>query len=125
VGQKGGLDAVKIWVGDREGVRKLPPPLCPAIIDEAHALSETVPDQEVQRMADALASRTGEAAGRARRLFDVQARNLARLDAAGPPLPETGRRQHRAASDSVAAGLQTRRRGRCPCSDTCGSLLSS
>ena len=144
------VDIVKIWVDDRDGtVKKLPPPLYRAIIDEAHKnnlrvaahifdladakellrsgldgfahgvrdmdidaellalfaerpnvfvipnlpesdtpvdpawLGETLPPAQVARMADERANRKPDVARAATALFNVQARNLAKLNAAG------------------------------------------
>ncbi len=51
--------------------------------DDFAWLSDTVPAQEIQRLRDAAARRTPAAAKQAKDLFEVQARNLARLSAAG------------------------------------------
>ena len=51
--------------------------------DDFGWLSDTVPPQEIQRLRDAVAQRTPAAAKQARELYEVQARNLARLNAAG------------------------------------------
>lgn len=51
--------------------------------DDFGWLSDTVPGQEIQRLRDAAAQRTPAAAKQARDLYAVQARNLARLNAAG------------------------------------------
>ncbi|HET9361357.1 MAG TPA: amidohydrolase family protein, partial [Vicinamibacterales bacterium] len=51
--------------------------------DDYAWLSDTVPAQEIQRLRDARAKRTPAAAKQAQTLFEVQARNLARLSAAG------------------------------------------
>ncbi len=145
------VDAIKIWVDDRNGtVPKLPPPLYRAVIDEAHKhnlrafahiyylddardllrsgidgfmhlvrdrdlddemiqlfkqhpkvfvtpnlpdkgaseedfalMSQTMPAAEVQRLRDAQKAQTPEAKKKAHDFFDLQARNLAKLNAAG------------------------------------------
>jgi imidazolonepropionase-like amidohydrolase len=51
--------------------------------DDFAWLSDTVPPQEIQRLRNAVAQRTPLAAKQARELYEVQARNLARLNAAG------------------------------------------
>jgi len=51
--------------------------------DDYAWLSDTVPPQEIQRLRETAAKRTPEEARRARELYEVQARNLARLNAAG------------------------------------------
>jgi imidazolonepropionase-like amidohydrolase len=173
------VDIVKIWVDDRDGtVKKLPPPMYRAIIDEAHKnnlrvvahifdledakelvrsgidgfahgvrdkdiddeflglmkqhpnvfvipnlpdrgvpesedwLSETVPQDEVTRAREALAKRTPAQIKRATALFDIQARNLAKLNAAGVTIGfgtdagvSVGWPAHAELADMVAAGM--------------------
>jgi len=174
------VDAVKIWVDDRnETVPKLPPPVYRAIIDEAHKhnlrvvahvfyladakdllrsgidgfahgirdkdideetialfkkrpnvflipnlpergtmvedvtwLSETVPPEEIARLRDSLAKRTPEAVRRAREFFDLQARNLTKLNRAGVRIAfgtdagtSIGWTAHAELADMVAAGM--------------------
>jgi imidazolonepropionase-like amidohydrolase len=80
--------------------------------DDYAWLSATVPAQEMQRLRDARAKRTPEAAKRAKQLFDVQARNLAKLDAAGVKIAfgtdagvSVGWVAHTELADMVAAGM--------------------
>src|SRR5687767_14301114 len=172
-------DIVKIWVDDRNGtVKKLPPALYRAVIDEAHMrglrvvahifdladakellrsgidgfahgvrdadvdgelielfkmrpevfvipnlperdapedlswLSDTVPAPEIQRMRDGLAARTPAAAKQARDLYEIQARNLAKLNAAGVRIGfgtdagiSVAWTAHTELADMVAAGM--------------------
>jgi imidazolonepropionase-like amidohydrolase len=51
--------------------------------DDYAWLSDTVPAAEIERLRNAAATRTPAAAKQARELYDVQARNLARLSGAG------------------------------------------
>jgi imidazolonepropionase-like amidohydrolase len=173
------VDIVKIWVDDRDGtVKKLPPPMYRAIIDEAHKnnlrvvahifdladakellrsgidgfahgvrdkdvddefmtlitqhpnvfvipnlpdrgiaeddgwLSETVPADEVKRAREALAKRTPAQIKQQSDLFGVQARNLAKLNAAGVTIGfgtdagvSVGWPAHAELADMVAAGM--------------------
>jgi imidazolonepropionase-like amidohydrolase len=173
------VDLVKIWVDDRDGtVKKLPPPMYRAIIDEAHKnnlrvaahifdledakellrsgvdgfahgvrdkdiddefmtlikqhpnvfvipnlpdrgvsepedwLSETVPQDEVKRAHDALSKRTPAQVKQQTDLFGVQARNLAKLSAAGVTIGfgtdagvSVGWPAHAELVDMVAAGM--------------------
>jgi imidazolonepropionase-like amidohydrolase len=174
------VDLVKIWVDDRNGtVKKLPPKLYRAIIDEAHKnnlrvsahifyladakellragidifahgvrdkdiddefvklmkarpnvalipnlpdnpdtmldyawLAETVPQAQVQKMRDALANRKPDAEKKAREFFGIQARNLAKLNAAGARIAfgtdsgvSVGWPAHVEMQDMVAAGM--------------------
>jgi imidazolonepropionase-like amidohydrolase len=173
------VDIVKIWVDDRDGtVKKLPPPMYRAIIDEAHShnlrvvahifdladakellrsgidgfahgvrdkdvddefvemmkqrpnvfvipnlpdrgtaedltwLGDTVPAQEIQRMRDEVANRKPDAAKQVRDLFGIQARNLAKLSAAGVRIGfgtdagiSVGWVAHTELADMVAAGM--------------------
>ena len=173
------VDIVKIWVDDRDGtVKKLPPPMYRAIIDEAHKnnlrvvahifdledakellrsnidgfahgvrdkdideefmtlikqhpdvfvipnlpdrgiaeddgwLSETVPADEVKRAREALAKRTPAQIKQQSELFGVQARNLAKLNAAGVTIAfgtdagvSVGWPAHAELVDMVAAGM--------------------
>jgi imidazolonepropionase-like amidohydrolase len=80
--------------------------------DDYAWLSDTVPAQEIQRLRDARAKRTPEAAKQAQKLFDVQARNLARLNAAGVKIAfgtdagvSVGWVAHTELADMVAAGM--------------------
>jgi len=173
------VDIVKIWVDDRDGtVKKLPPPMYRAIIDEAHKnnlrvvahifdlddakellrsgidgfahgirdkdideefmtlitqhpsvfvipnlpdrgiaqddgwLSETVPADEVRRAREALAKRTPAQVKQSADLFGVQARNLAKLNAAGVTIGfgtdagvSVGWPAHGELADMVTAGM--------------------
>jgi imidazolonepropionase-like amidohydrolase len=173
------VDLVKIWVDDRDGtVKKLPPPMYRAIIDEAHKhnlrvaahifdlddakellrsgidgfahgvrdrdideefmalikqhpnvfvipnlpdrgvaeddgwLSETVPADEVKRAREALAKRTPAQVKQQSDLYAVQARNLAKLNAAGVTIGfgtdagiSVGWPAHAELADMVAAGM--------------------
>jgi imidazolonepropionase-like amidohydrolase len=173
------VDIVKIWVDDRDGtVKKLPPPMYRAIIDEAHKndlrvvahifdladakellrsgidgfahgvrdkdiddefmtlirqhpnvfvipnlpdrgiaeddgwLSETVPADEVKRAREALAKRTPAQIKQQSDLFGVQARNLAKLNAAGVTIGfgtdagvSVGWPAHAELADMVTAGM--------------------
>jgi len=173
------VDLVKIWVDDRDGtVKKLPPPMYRAIIDEAHKnnlrvaahifdledakellrsgidgfahgvrdkdvdeefmtlikqhpnvfvipnlpdrgvaedeawLMETVPADEVKRAKEALAKRTPAQIKQQSDRFGVQARNLAKLNAAGVTIAygtdagvSVGWPAHAELADMVAAGM--------------------
>jgi imidazolonepropionase-like amidohydrolase len=173
------VDIVKIWVDDRDGtVKKLPPEIYRAIIDEAHThnlrvaahifdledakellrsgidgfahgvrdkdiddefitlitqhpnvfvipnlpdrgvaesdewLTETVPRSEVVRAREALAKRTPAQVKQQTDLFAVQARNLAKLNAAGVTIGygtdagvSVGWPAHAELVDMVAAGM--------------------
>jgi imidazolonepropionase-like amidohydrolase len=174
------VDIVKIWVDDRNGtVKKLPPALYRAIIDEAHKhnlraaahifyledakdllrsgidgfthgvrdrdvddefikllqarrnvfitpnlpdrgataedfafMSETVPAKEVRRMRDAQEKRSPEDEKRARAFFDLQSRNLAKVNAAGARIAlgtdsgtTVGWDAHQELTDMAASGM--------------------
>ena len=174
------VDIVKIWVDDRNGtVKKLPPPLYRAIIDEAHKhnlraaahifyledakdllragidgfthgvrdrdvddefirliqmrrnvfvtpnlpdrgataedfvlMSDTVPPSEVKRLRDAQMKRSPEDERRARAFFDLQSRNLAKLNAAGVRIAlgtdsgtTVGWDTHQELTDMAASGM--------------------
>jgi imidazolonepropionase-like amidohydrolase len=173
------VDIVKIWVDDRDGtVKKLPPAMYKAIIDEAHMhklrvtahifdladakellragidgfahgvrdrdiddeflalmkerpsvfvipnlpdrgvaadeswLRETVPAEEVTRAREALAKRTPAQIKQTADLFGIQARNLAKLSAAGAMIGfgtdagvSVGWTAHTELADMVAAGM--------------------
>jgi imidazolonepropionase-like amidohydrolase len=80
--------------------------------EELAWLSETVPPVEIRRVRDALAKRTPEAAKRAQDFFAIQARNLAKLHAAGVKIgfgtdsgTSVGWNAHTELADMVAAGL--------------------
>src|SRR5580704_18374355 len=174
------VDIVKLWVDDRNGtVKKLPPPLYRAIIDEAHKnklraaahifyledakdllrsgidgfthgvrdrdvddefiqllkarpnvfitpnlpdrgasaedftfMSETIPAKEVQRLRDAQEKRSPEAVKQAREFFDLQSRNLAKVNAAGARIAlgtdsgtTIGWDAHQELTDMAASGM--------------------
>jgi imidazolonepropionase-like amidohydrolase len=74
--------------------------------------SETVPAAEIKRMRDALARVQPDAAKTAREFFGVQARNLAKLNAAGVRIGfgtdssnYVGWNAHQELTDMVAAGM--------------------
>ena len=76
------------------------------------AMSETVPAAEVQKARDAQAKRTPEAQKRARDSFNLQARNLAKLNAAGVRIAfgtdsgtTIGWDAHQELADMVASGM--------------------
>jgi imidazolonepropionase-like amidohydrolase len=80
--------------------------------DDFAWLSDTVPAQEIQRLREAQAKRTPAAAKQARELYEVQARNLARLNAAGVRIAygtdagvSVGWPAHTELADMVAAGM--------------------
>ena len=80
--------------------------------DDFGWLSDTVPAQEIERLRDALARRTPAAAARARQLYEVQARNLSKLSAAGVKIAygtdagiSVGWTAHAELADMVAAGM--------------------
>ena len=75
-------------------------------------ISETVPASEVQKMQDTLAKRTPEQEKTAREFFGVQARNLAKLNAAGVKIgfgtdsgAQVGWTVHAELADMVTAGM--------------------
>jgi imidazolonepropionase-like amidohydrolase len=80
--------------------------------DDFAWLSDTLPAQEIERLRDSAASRTPLAAKEARALFEVQARNLARLNAAGVRIgfgtdagTSVGWTAHTELTDMRAAGM--------------------
>ena len=80
--------------------------------DDLFWLSETVPQKEIERLRTERASRTPAAAQQGRDLYDVQARNLARLTAAGVKIGygtdagiSVGWPAHAELADMVAAGM--------------------
>ncbi len=80
--------------------------------DDLSWLSDTVPAPEIKRMRDALAKRTPAAAKQARALYHVQARNLAKINAAGVRIGfgtdagiSVGWTAHTELADMVAAGM--------------------
>ena len=75
-------------------------------------LSDTVPAQEIQRLRDEAANRKPDAARQVRELYEVQARNLAKLSAAGVRIGfgtdagvSVGWNAHAELADMVAAGM--------------------
>ena len=75
-------------------------------------LGDTVPAEEIQRMRDEVAKRSPDASRQLRELFEVQARNLARLNAAGARIGfgtdagiSVGWNGHTELADMVAAGM--------------------
>jgi imidazolonepropionase-like amidohydrolase len=80
--------------------------------DDLSWLSDTVPAMEIERLRKERASRTPAAAKQARELYEVQARNLARLNAAGVKIGygtdagiSVGWPAHAELADMVAAGM--------------------
>jgi imidazolonepropionase-like amidohydrolase len=80
--------------------------------DDFGWLRDTVPAQEMARLRGVQAGRTPAAARQARDLFDVQARNLAKLNAAGVTIAygtdagvSVGWTAHTELADMVAAGM--------------------
>ena len=80
--------------------------------DDFAWLSDTVPAQEIERLRGARARQTPEGARRARELYEVQARNLARLNAAGVKIAfgtdagiSVAWTAHTELADMVAAGM--------------------
>jgi len=80
--------------------------------DNFEWLSDTVPAQEIQRLRNAQAGRSPAAARQARELYEVQARNLAKLNAAGVTIGfgtdagvSVGWVAHTELADMVAAGM--------------------
>jgi imidazolonepropionase-like amidohydrolase len=80
--------------------------------DDVAWLSDTVPVMELQRLREARAARTPAAANAARALYEVQARNLAKLNAAGVKIAygtdagiSVGWPAHAELADMVAAGM--------------------
>ena len=75
-------------------------------------ISETLPPEQVQRILDTETSRTPDAVRAAREFFDLQARNLTRLQAAGVRIgfgtdsgEAVGWTAHQELADMVAAGM--------------------
>jgi imidazolonepropionase-like amidohydrolase len=80
--------------------------------DQFGWLEDTVPAAEIERLRSEPAARTPAAARRARELYEVQARNLARLNAAGVKIGygtdagiSVGWTAHTELADMVAAGM--------------------
>lgn len=74
--------------------------------------AETLPPAQVKRMREALAAIKPDAAKKAREAYGIQARNLARLNAAGVPIAfgtdsstDVGWNDHQELTDMVAAGM--------------------
>jgi imidazolonepropionase-like amidohydrolase len=83
-----------------------------ASADDFALMSETLPPAEVKRLWDIAANRTPEAAKTAREFFDVQARNLAKYNAAGVRIGfgtdsgvTVGWDAHQELADMVTAGM--------------------
>jgi imidazolonepropionase-like amidohydrolase len=82
------------------------------IPDDYRWLADTVPAKEIERLRQARASQNAAAAKEARTLYDVQARNLAKLNAAGVTIAygtdagiSVGWTAHTELADMVAAGM--------------------
>jgi imidazolonepropionase-like amidohydrolase len=82
------------------------------VAEDLSWLGETVPAEEIRRMNDAAAAMSPDAASRARALFEIQARNLKKLDAAGVKIGfgtdagiSVGWNAHTELADMVAAGM--------------------
>jgi imidazolonepropionase-like amidohydrolase len=82
------------------------------VAEDASWLGETVPAEEIRRMNDAAAGMNPDAASRARELFEIQARNLKTLNAAGVKIGfgtdagiSVGWNAHAELADMVAAGM--------------------
>jgi imidazolonepropionase-like amidohydrolase len=80
--------------------------------DDYRWLADTVPAKEIERVRQVRASQTVAAAKEAKALYDVQARNLAKLNAAGVPIAygtdagiSVGWTAHTELADMVAAGM--------------------
>jgi len=80
--------------------------------DDLRFAAETIPAAEIQKMRDVEAKRNPETAQRAREFFGVQARNLAKLYAAGVRIgfgtdssSAVGWNAHQELTDMVAAGM--------------------
>src|SRR5579862_29968 len=83
-----------------------------ATIEDPVWLGETLPASEIQKMRDALASRTPEAEKKMADFYGIQARNLAKLNAAGARIgfgtdsgTSVGWNAHTELTDMVAAGM--------------------
>ncbi len=84
----------------------------PDVTEDAAWLSETVPAAEIQKMHDAAAKRKPEDLKRAREFFQLQARNLAKLNQAGVHIgfgtdasTAVGWNAHAELADMVTAGM--------------------
>jgi imidazolonepropionase-like amidohydrolase len=82
------------------------------VADDYRWLADTVPAKEIERLRLARAGQDAAAAREARALYDVQARNLAKLSAAGVPIAygtdagvSVGWTAHTELADMVAAGM--------------------
>jgi imidazolonepropionase-like amidohydrolase len=80
--------------------------------DDFKLMSETVPPEEVKRERDALAARSPDAVKQAREFYALQARNLAKMNAAGVRIAlgtdsgtSVGWTVHQELTDLVAAGM--------------------
>jgi len=80
--------------------------------DDIQFAAETLPAAQVKRMREAVASIKPEAAKKAREVYGIQARNLARLNAAGVRIAfgtdsstDVGWNDHQELTDMVAAGM--------------------
>ena len=80
--------------------------------DDIRFAAETLPPAQVQRMREALASVKPEAAKKAHEAYGIQARNLAKLNAAGVRIvfgtdssTDVGWNDHQEMTDMVAAGM--------------------
>ena len=81
-------------------------------VEDLSWLSDTVPAAEIQRLRDEVANRKPDAAKQVRELYEVQARNLAALSAAGVRIGfgtdagvSVGWNAHTELGDMVAAGM--------------------
>jgi imidazolonepropionase-like amidohydrolase len=90
------------------------PDIGTALLDPAwkETLSETVPAAEIKRQQDALTSRTPDAVKKAQDFFDLQARNLKKLNDAGVRIgfgtdssTTVGWNDHEELADMVTAGM--------------------
>jgi imidazolonepropionase-like amidohydrolase len=82
------------------------------VADDLSWLGDTVPAAEIQRMRDEIEGRPPNAARQLRELYEIQARNLARLNAAGVKIGfgtdagiSVGWNAHTELADMVAAGM--------------------
>lgn len=80
--------------------------------DDLRFAAETVPPDQIQKMRETIAHRTPEELKRAHEAFGIQARNLAKLNAAGVPIvfgtdssATLGWAAHQELTDMVAAGM--------------------
>jgi imidazolonepropionase-like amidohydrolase len=95
----------------RPGVFLIPNLPDPGVVQDFAWLGGSVSATEIRRMTDAQAARTPEAVETARRFYGIQARNLARLNAAGVRIGfgtdgiGNGYAAHLELSDMVTAGM--------------------